>query len=294
MDVVIICNGLGNQMSQYAFFLEKKKIDHKTRFIFDKKSWKDHNGYELDSVFGIEYNESLKNQFLFFLFRVLGMKKYPLITRPIIGLLNILGISIVEEARNYDYDPKLLNSKRGIRFLYGGWHSEKYFHHSRTSILDKFKFQDEEDPIVRTYLEKIRQTNSVSVHIRRGDYLNSVNFKTFGSVCTKEYFLRAIDKIYELVPNPHFFVFSNDVEWVLSNFEMDNMTIVDCNKGTNSWKDIMLISECKHNINSNSSFSWWGAWLNKADNNVIVPKYFINQLETKDLYPDQWIRLTDY
>lgn len=295
MDVIVICNGLGNQMSQYAFYLEKKRIDPTTRFIYDKKSWNDHNGYELDAVFGISYRDSLRNQFLFFLFRILGIKKYPSVTKYLIKTLNILGISLIEETRNYDYSAQLMKPKGGIRFFYGGWHSEKYFLQSKDMILDRYQFQKNEDPIVSSFLDKIKSTNSVSMHIRRGDYLSAINFDTFGSVCTKEYFAAAIEKINQQIPEPHFFVFSNDVKWVLDNFSMSNMTIVDCNKGAKSWKDLWLISECKHHINSNSSFSWWGAWLNSSkQRKVIVPYYFINNLETKDIYPSSWIRITDY
>ena len=294
MDVVLIFNGLGNQMSQYAFYLEKKSINKSTRFLFDQRSLSNHNGYELERVFNIKYKHVFFNSILFFLFKVLCVKKYPFFSIPIVKILNLLGISLVEESENYDFDEKHLKTSKGIRFFYGGWHSEKYFCSNREQVLQTFKLKVE-DAVNLNYLEEIKNTESVAIHVRRGDYMKGVHFEMFGSVCTKEYFEEAINKLNKEVENPHFFVFSNDLKWVQENFKMDKCTLVDCNKAKDSWKDMYLISNCKHNINSNSTFSWWGAWFNKNENKiVIVPKYFINNLDTKDFYPEKWIKITDY
>ncbi|UTN04632.1 alpha-1,2-fucosyltransferase [Flavobacterium bizetiae] len=294
MDVVIIFNGLGNQMSQYGFFLRKRKIDNSTSFIFDKRSHINHNGYELDRVFNIQYKETLINSVLFLLFRILTIKKYPYFSKPIIKVLNLFGITLVEESANYDFNESLIKPSKGIRFLYGGWHSEKYFDVNQNEILDTFKLKVEDDVNVR-HLEEIKNCESVSIHVRRGDYMKGIHFEMYGSVCTKGYFETAIKKINEMVVNPHFFVFSNDLQWVKDNFVLDRCTFIECNNGKNSWKDMHLMSNCKHNINSNSTFSWWGAWLNQSnDKIVIVPKYFVNYLETKDFYPQSWIKISDY
>ncbi|OXB07591.1 alpha-1,2-fucosyltransferase [Flavobacterium pectinovorum] len=295
MDVVVIFNGLGNQMSQYAFYLQKKKIDKSTRFLFDKRSHSIHNGYELESVFNIKYYDTLVNSILFLLFKTLWVKKYPFFTKPILKFLNLIGISLVEEKENYDFDQMLLKPSRGIRFLYGGWHSEKYFSSNRVEVLDVFKLEVEDEDNLEI-LYKIKNTNSISLHVRRGDYMKGINFEMYGSVCTKEYFDVAINKINNvLIEAPHFFIFSNDFKWVEENFKMDQYTLVACNKGNDSWKDIFLMSNCKHHINSNSTFSWWGAWLNQnSDKIVIAPKYFVNNLETKDFYPQSWLKISDY
>ena len=296
MDVIIICNGLGNQMSQYAFYLQKNKVNKSTIFIFDRKSKKDHNGYELYNVFGIKYHDTTSNKILYFVFRLLGMKKYPVISIPIIKMLNLIGFYLITESKNYDFDSNLLRTKKGINFYYGGWHSEKYFRDVRDDLFYTFKFQMKnigEDVLKISH--KIRSCNSVSLHIRRGDFLNEKNLNTFGLVCTKEYYQSAKNQMDLLIQNPHFFIFSNDIVWAKENFKAENITIVENNKESSSWKDMYLISLCKNNINSNSSFSWWGAYLNQNINKkVIVPKYFINNLKTKDVYPEDWISLTDY
>jgi hypothetical protein len=97
------------------------------------------------------------------------------------------------------------------------------------------------------------------------------------------------------VENPHFFVFSNDLVWVKENIFIKNVTYVDCNAGKNSWKDMYLMSLCQHNIIANSTFSWWGAWLNKNKNKIVIsPKRFLNSDTTTDVYPDAWTTLGEY
>lgn len=296
MDVVVICNGLGNQMSQYAFFLKKRSIKPSTRFIFDRRSLGTHNGYELGRIFDIEYKESFLDKVLFYIFRFLSINRLPALSRRLFKVLKICGIELILEPANYDFEQTFLRPAKGLNFYYGGWHSEKYFIDIKPLILNVFKFKKvEHDELLENMLSCIRKTNSVSLHVRRGDFLTGANLEVYGAVCTKDYFLAAIKKIKERVNNPHFFVFSNDVDWVRENLIEENITLVDFNKGKDSWKDMYLMSNCKHNINSNSTFSWWGAWLNANSTKlVIVPKFYLNNIVTNDFYPPDWIRITDY
>lgn len=295
MDVIVICNGLGNQMSQYAFYLMKKKINKDTYYIYDKRSSNTHNGYELKRLFNIDENNRY-NYFLYFIFRILSIEKYAFISKKIRYILNKFNLRIIDENPNYDFNINYLQCATGIRFFYGGWHSEKYFSPIKELLLNKYSFKIENnDNYTNNLIKKISNTNSVSVHIRRGDYLSNKNLSTFGSVCSVEYFKKAISKIETLVNDPHYFIFSNDFEWVKENLNLTNCTFIDKNTGTESWKDMYLMSNCKHNIISNSTFSWWGAWLNtNQDRIVISPYYFINNIETKDIYPSEWIRISDY
>jgi hypothetical protein len=296
MDVVIIFNGLGNQMSQYALYLQKKQLAKSSRYIFSKKSAGNHNGYELNTHFGIEYHDTFTNKLLFLLFRMVGYKKYPLLSKPIVRLLNLLGVEIIHENENYDFDPKHLQPSLGIKFYEGGWHSEKYFINIKEEILQTFQFKADRLGFENMQvLEKIHSVNSVSVHVRRGDFLDADNYKKFGSICTLNYFLCAIKKMNTIVEKPHFFFFTNDPEWVAENFISPNYTLININQFGNSWKDMYLISNCQCHIDSNGSFSWWASWLNQQSNKqVIVPKYFIAGHYSKDVYPESWIRLTDY
>lgn len=296
MDIVVICNGLGNQMSQYAFYLNKKKLDSSTRFIFDRRSLSTHNGYELKRAFGIEYTESISDRLLFYIFRFLLIERIQIVSRPLKYILKTFGIVVINERPNYDFDAEIIKPARGIRFFYGGWHSEKNFNDVKNLVISTFKFcKTKQNEIEVNLLEEIRNTNSVSIHVRRGDFLTGINKELYGSICTPEYFKEAIKKILSLVENPHFYVFSNDVDWVKTNLNYENLTVVDFNHGQNSWIDMYLMSKCKHNINSNSTFSWWGAWLNSNPGKIIVvPQYFLNNVVTKDFYPEKWLKITGY
>ncbi|MFV8327797.1 alpha-1,2-fucosyltransferase [Flavobacterium sp. ZS1P14] len=292
MDVVLIFNGLGNQMSQYAFYLRKKNINESTYFI---PFCRDHNGLELDRVFRVNCKEALIQEMLYILFRILLTDKVKIISTPIKRLLNLLNCKIVKENFNYNFNKDFMIPSKGITFYYGGWHAEKYFLESKKGVIKAFQFSEPDDQENIGYINKINETNSVSIHVRRGDFLNEENVNLFGDVCTKAYFEKAIKLIESKVNKPHFFVFSNDLTWVKENLIISNVAYVACNSGKDSWKDMYLMSLCKHNVISNSTFSWWGAWLNKAANKIVIsPSRFLKNDSFTDVYPNSWIKISEY
>jgi hypothetical protein len=292
MDVVIVFNGLGNQMSQYAFYLQKKNINKSTYFI---PFCKDHNGLELERVFGINCKETIVQKLLYLLFRILLTDKVKIVSSPVKRLLTLLNCKIVKENFNYNFNKEFIIPSKGITFYYGGWHSENYFKDAQDVILNEFEFILPNNPENKSHIESIKATNSIALHVRRGDFMNADNIHLFGDVCTTKYFEKAVALIESKVVNPHFFVFSNDLKWVKENIAIDNVTYVGCNSGTDSWKDMCLMSLCQHNIISNSTFSWWGAWLNKNANKIVVsPSRFLKEDEFTDVYPDTWIKISDY
>jgi len=292
----MIFNGLGNQMSQYAFYLIKKKKSASTRFIFLKKSANVHNGYELDNVFGITKKDTIGDKLLYFIYLLISHRKPAVVLKPVIRLFGLLGMTVVYEDDDYSFRHKLLEPSRGIRYYVGGWHSDKYFVDIKDRVLSEFRFDYSRIGAANVeILAKIKACTSVSVHVRRGDFLSPENYLKFGSVCTFDYFLSAIRKMRSLVEKPHFFFFTNDFTWVKDNFVEDDFTIVNINIGADSWKDMLLISNCLHNICSNGSFSWWSSYLNNNENKiVIVPKNFMVNKHIPDVYPEDWIQLSDY
>jgi len=289
-------NGLGNQMSQYAFYLAKKKQNPKVKCIYFPSKYDDqHNGFELGKIFNIKINKDIRYYYCYFLY-CLYLLKYEkgLKGKYIRKILKLLKVNVIyEDFKTYEFNPSYLLKRSGISYYYGGWHTEKYFCEIKDVIYKTLQFHIKENDYNVIQIQKeIKTKNSVSIHVRRGDYLNKGLKDIFGNVCNLDYYKKALDYIHQHVENPYFYIFSDDKQWIKENLNFPNSEIVDFNEGEDSWKDMYLMSQCKHNINANSTFSWWGAWLNKNPNKrVVVPEKFILSSELIDIYPDNWIRI---
>lgn len=292
MNIVVIFNGLGNQMSQYAFYLSKRNISSNCHVIFDSASKNRHNGSELDRLFGVNYDNGIKGLFLKFMLRV---ALHPFLNQ--LKIPQLLRIKVVREPSNYDYNPLLFDlseSERGLCYYIGGWHSEKNFISVKDEIKSIFTFPETDDERCISFIDLIKSSpNSVSLHVRRGDYVNidPNDFYQFGGVSTLEYYQKAIRRMTEEVGKCTFFIFSNDLDWCKQEFKDLDAYYVDCNSGRNSWRDMYLMTLCKHHINANSTFSWWGAWLAEQNGITICPQKFLRTIETKDIYPESWIKI---
>jgi hypothetical protein len=186
--------------------------------------------------------------------------------------------------------PELLNAHDNA-YLVGYWQCERYFDDIRTLIFAEFAPAGSMDKSNIITSQKIKRSISISVHVRRGDYVNN-KFHTFMGL---DYYRAAVAEITKKIPSPHFFVFSDDPEWCRENLDIGfPCTLVTHNVGPQAYWDIILMSRCHHNIIANSSFSWWGAWLNRnTDKIVIAPKQWFGDptVDTRDRVPDDWIRL---
>lgn len=278
---VIFQGGLGNQMFQYAFFLYLNTKGYNARY---NTSWylynKCHNGYELEKLFGIKpRNKSM----LFNLFRtVRKLEKLNVITP---------GIGIIQDTIPSMFKPDF--NAAPILFFDGYWQSYRYIEAVEKLIRQKFRFKENflsEETLALSKRIKASQY-AVSIHIRCGDYFSEQFSPLYGGICTPEYYSKAISVIRNTIYRPKFFVFSNDLDWVYRHIDLPaDSTFVSCNNGTNAWQDMYLMSCCKHNIIANSSFSWWGAWLNENLSKIIVsPSRFINLGDTCDLILPNWI-----
>lgn len=167
-------------------------------------------------------------------------------------------------------------------YLSGFWACEKYY----ADILPKLRelivfpgqgdgaevFADSEAVALRnqSLMERMRQEVSVSLHIRRGDYLDPENAAMFGGICTDAYYEAAVNFIRERFPAAHFYVFSDDPAYAKEHYREPEFTVVDWNTGKNSLFDMQLMSCCKHNICANSTFSFWGARLNPSPDKIMI------------------------
>jgi hypothetical protein len=191
------------------------------------------------------------------------------------------------------YNSAINNISRDC-YLSGYWQSQKYFIEIEDIIRNDFKFRKNIEGRNSLWLEKIRNSNSISLHIRRSDYVNNM-FHDIHGTCSLNYYNEAIQYIINSVQYPYFFIFSDDVEWARNNLKIEHpCEFIFGNTGKSSFIDMRLMSMCKHNIIANSSFSWWGAWLNPNPDKIIVaPKKWLidSSVNTKDLIPFNWIRI---
>lgn len=180
-------------------------------------------------------------------------------------------------------------------YLDGYWQSEKYFkdisHIIRKEYIVRYKLTGANKAVAKM----IANVNSVSIHVRRGDYASHDATYLAHGVCEGEYYLNSMEEMNKRVETPHYFVFSDEPEWVKKNMNFPfHATIIRHNPPEKSYEDLRLMSFCKNNIIANSSFSWWGAWLNENPGKVVIaPKkwFFDPSNDTSDLIPDGWLRL---
>lgn len=267
---VIISGGLGNQMFQYAFALALRSKGYDVKIdISLYNRVKMHNGYELRRIFGINENVlDKKGLYLIFLRFLLKYKPSLLVA--------------VDPVR---YDASFLSITK--RYFSGVWLSDNYFKDIAPDIRKIFQFRGI-DPVNEQLAAEMRHSASVSVHIRRGDY------KAWGiTLLGSDYYKQAITIINEKVAKPKYYFFSDDhaVAKEIAEQMGVNYTIISHNKGENSYLDMYLMSNCKNNIIANSSFSWWGAWLNACDGRIVIsPKEWVGGKD--DLHHpqlDSWI-----
>ena len=278
MRLIKLTGGLGNQMFIYACYLQmRQRHSHVRVDLSDIMHYKAHNGYELRKVFDLNEGEFCWPQWLkkvveFLFFKVILERKQNLETM---------------EAYKCKYSWPLIYFK-------GFYQSERFFDEVKDEVRKAFHFNlDKANDYSREMAKRIKaDEHSVSFHVRRGDYMNPKFYENMGSVCQLSYYENAVKKILEIDPQAHFYIFSDDTDWVKENLKLPQTTIIDGNKGADSWQDMMLMSFCHHNVICNSTFSWWGAWLNShADKKVIAPNRWYGLHEAPYIIPKEWIKV---
>ena len=276
MKKLIMTGGLGNQMFQYSYLTLLRH--HGERVALDTSLYNYttmHNGYELKRVFGIDER------------------------RHDVSWLNTLWIRLLLKIR-----PSILLTEESLGFetqtiksrpyIKGEFQSELYFKDIENIIRDVYEFKNIDEQNMKV-ARKLHLEDSVSVHIRRGDYLNHPLYER---ICTEDYYYQAVGMVQGRHPDSSFYVFSNDCDWSRGFFEKNfknvKFEVIDINRGDKSYQDMYLMSQCRHNIIANSSFSWWGAWLNtNPEKMVIAPKVWINAPVEKyiNIVPQSWIKI---
>ncbi len=283
MIVVKIIGGIGNQLFQY-FFGQYLEIKFKQPVFYDIIAFNTVNkerSFELKLLFpAIRIYEG--NQFKFSRYKKLKGKI----------LVSFFKINKKNHYISNCTIDKIENIKFEETYYFNGFWQEPKMIDETYSLLKENFILNEKVPLALKDLEKdIKGSNSVSIHVRRGDYFTPKNIKTYG-VCTDDYYYNAISEIEKKFDSKmKYFVFTDDAEWVKSNLILPSDSVIVSNFKINSFWDIHLMSLCKNNIISNSSFSWWGAYLNRNSQKIVIaPKrWTLKSIETIAL--DCWIKL---
>ncbi|MDW5416970.1 alpha-1,2-fucosyltransferase [Iodobacter sp. CM08] len=288
MVIIKINGGLGNQMFQYAYAYALA-LRTGCSILFDCEEYKGkniHQGMELERIFDIGLDFSSKKQVV----ELLGFRNKALV-RSILSRWPFTLVSWPYKRQYLDVFKREYLCVPDGTYVEGYFQSENFFQDFKNEIKEKFKWDDQIKPECLSFLKLINSSNSVSIHIRRGDYLDPKVAK-FHGVLGFSYYKKAIELIEGNVDNPNFFVFSDDLDWARELFSSyDGFFFVDSNSGRDSHLDMFLMSQCKHNIIANSSFSWWGAWLAETNEQmVIAPRHWIasNRFSVSNIYPNNW------
>ena len=301
MIILQLAGGLGNQMFQYALYLQLKSLGREVRIDDVSGFSEDRQRDPALAPFGIDYERPSREEMR----RLLDDSPMPWdrVRRKLFGRKKK---SYFEEGKLFL--PQVLTWDE--IYLEGYWQSEKYFRAVEAQVREAYDTDSliaylkreglwestgrDGERTARQYLEEIESTCSVSVHVRRGDYLTPENQALFGGICTDAYYIEAIRQMRERYPQCRFYLFCNDREWGRQEqWEEEDLTRIWLPENTESsgknrvtdYAEFLLMSRCKHHILANSSFSWWASYLNPdPDKTVLVPDTWLNGTDCRDFY----------
>lgn len=292
MIIVRLKGGLGNQMFQYAFG-RRIALESNSVLKFDINYFKD------DVIFQREYSLSCFKLSINIATEK-DLKKSKMLTgknyiSKFIRLANKIkpyySRYVIYELKPHKYDSRIFQKKYKDVYFVGYWQNEKYFKDIEDIIRKEFMLKETMKNRNLNLASNIQDTNSVAIHLRKYDDIPEDDMNTL----SLNYYHKAVKYLSNKFKNLHFFVFSDNLEWAKKNLKLSYpTTFVEHNKNDKDYEDLRLMSICKHQIIANSSFSWWGAWLNKnSDKIVIAPKkWFRNDpKDTSDLIPNKWIQI---
>lgn len=291
MKIVNIMGGLGNQMFQYAYAVTLREQNPQEEILIDThhykyNGYKIHQGFEIYKVFpNADIPEATARQVMkvnyyipnFWLSRVVH-KLFPKRKTE------------YHQDMHYRYYPEAATLP-GNTYYDGYWQSYKYFEPFKQAVLKAYQHREPND-YNREMIAKFDSCNSIGMHVRRGDYQTSPQF---AGICTLEYYQKAVKKMLEMVKNPKFFIFSDDIKWCQENIAPligdHEIEFVNGNRGENSYWDMLLMSHCKNLVIANSSFSWWGAFLNINGGVIISPEKWVNRDEIQETPVEHWLHV---
>ena len=289
MIVIRVMGGLGNQLFQYALYellVQKgKEVCLDVSHYSEEEGKGDKRPLDLDLFSDISFEKcSEKRKYKY-------LDESNSFWNKVRRKLGFTYRNVIDEVSQYM--PEIFELTEG--YLEGYWNSERYSGQIERLLWSKLKFPTPTDSRTTELAQKLIAEDSVSVHIRRGDYIKPENQELFGGICTEQYYNKAIELVKEKIDNPRFYIFCDDTEYVRAHITESNVCIVDWNTGRNSIYDMYLMSRCRANICANSTFSVWASKLNSREDRIrIRPERLDNAVvqgeeEIKALLDNQWI-----
>ena len=290
MIIIRLQGGLGNQMFQYALYTSLKargkevKIDDVTGYIGDQKRVP-----MLETTFPLSYERPETDE----VNDMLDMRRD--FSNRLRRLFSGSRSKMRSEVRDGNFEEDVLDADDV--YLNGYWQTEKYFADTEVQRQLRIDFNQEPSQTLQSQeawdlFNKIRNSESVGMHIRRGDYTEPGTIEVHGNICTEDYYRKAVEYMLEKEPRAVFYIFSDDREWVSEHFNGDRFVIAQSETPFSDKEDMLLMRTCKHNIIANSSFSWWAAWLSHyPDKHVVAPSKWLNTKNMTDVYTDRMVRL---
>lgn len=282
MIIVKLNGGLGNQLFQYALGRKLSLKNNQTLKLnlseYNKNDFRHYSLNHYNIIENIATSKEIAN------FKKEGWRK-------IIEKFKPYYKKSIIKYKGYGFDPNILNLK-GEFHLDGYWQSEKYFKDIEDIIREEITLKKPLGEKYSDLIKNINNSSSISIHIRRGDYLSEKISKIY-ETCSLNYYTLVIDKIKNFIKEPAFFVFSDDIVWVKDNLTIPYPTTIVNGDQAAEHEELFLMSLCKHNIIANSSFSWWGAWLNQNPKKIIIgpKKWFKFSENDLGIMPESWIKL---
>lgn len=289
MIITNLKGGLGNQMFQYAFG-RSLALTNNIEFKLDRTGY-DRNHYRVYGLIHFNITENFASA------DEIKKSKYPL------GLISKLERGFKAKAlrvHNIGWEPTTIKkikdklSKNRNIYLDGFWQSYKYFEDHQDKIAKDFTLKIPLEQAQPEIIKQLTNVNSISLSVRRTDYLWPKNLKALG-ICSLDYYQQAIKLIKERVSDPSFFVITDDPDWVKANIDFGSAPVsYEANEKLTDYQTIIFMAGCQHNIIANSSFSWWGAWLNQNPNKIVIAPdvwFTDGSIKIDDIVLPSWIKL---